>query len=113
MVTVDQIQRGFALFVDNEIAVAFDKWQKVVIGGFGGLLASSLPNIVKEYSANPFFAALGVYDSSSNSVNIDALYNAFVPKLGTEKIPITIPKIATIKLGREELDALVRYIKES
>ena len=113
MVTVEQIQRGFALFVDNEIAVAFDKWQKVVIGGFGALLASNLPHIVKQYSAHPLFSAIGVYDPTNNAIDLDALYNAFVPKLGTEKIPITIPKIATIKLGREELDALVRYIKES
>ena len=57
-------------------------------------------------------AALGVYDPNSNTVNIDALYNAYVPKLGAEKIPITIPKIGTIKMGQPEIDALVRYIKE-
>ena len=63
--------------------------------------------------AHPFVAALGVYDANSGSVNIDALYNAIVPKLGAEKIPLTIPKVGTIKMGQTEIDALMRYIKEA
>ena len=113
MVTVSQIQRGFVLFVDNEVATAFEGWQKAVVAGGAGLLAANFPNMVKVYGTNPMVAALGVYDSNSGTVNIDALYNAFVPKLGTDKIPITIPKIGTIKMGREEMDALMRYIKEA
>ena len=112
MVTISQIQRGFALFVDNEVATAFTGWQKAVVTGTAGLLAANLPNIVKVYGANPLVAALGVYDPNSNTVNIDALYNSFVPKLGTEKIPITIPKIGTIRMGQPEIDTLMRYIKE-
>lgn len=112
MVTISQIQRGFVLFVDNEVAAAFAGWQKAVVAGAAGLLAANLPNIVKVYGTNPLVAALGVYDSNSGAVNIDALYNAFVPKLGTDKIPITIPKIGTIKMGQPEFDALMRYIKE-
>jgi len=54
-----------------------------------------------------------VYDAESGSVNIDALYNAFVPKLGAEKIPIAIPKIGTIKIGKEEIETLMKYIKEA
>ena len=113
MVSISQIQNGFALFVDREIAVAFDGWQKVVVAGFGGLLAANLQSILTAYSNSPIVAAIGVYDANSNSVNIDALYQAFVPKLGTEKIPINIPKIGVIKFGREEIESLVRYIKES
>ena len=113
MVTITQIQRGFALFVDNEIAAAFTGWQKAVVAGAAGLLAANLPNLVKVYGAHPLVAALGVYDANSGMVNVDALYNAFVPKLGAEKIPLTIPKIGTIKMGKEEIDILIRYIKES
>ena len=113
MVTITQIQRGFALFVDNEIAAAFTGWQKAVVAGAAGLLAANLPNLIKVYGAHPFVAALGIYDANSGTVNIDALYNAIVPKLGAEKIPLTIPKIGTIKMGKEEIDVLIRYIKES
>lgn len=112
MVTVTQIQRGFVAFVDSEVAPAFPGWQGKVLAGGAGLLASNFPNVVKTYAGHPMVAALGIYDPQSNSVNIDALYNAFVPKLGAEKIPITIPKIGTIKMGQPEIDMLMRYIKE-
>lgn len=113
MVTITQIQRGFALFVDNEIAAAFTGWQKAVVAGAAGLLAANLPNLVKVYGAYPLVAALGMFDANSGMVNVDALYNAFVPKLGTDKIPLTIPKIGTIRMGQPEIDILMRYIKEA
>lgn len=112
MVTISQIQRGFTLFVDNEVASVFDGWQKAIIAGGAGLLAANFPNIVKHYADHPLVAALGIYDVNSGNVNIDAVYNAFAPKMGTDKIPIAIPKIGTIKIGREEIDTLMRYIKE-
>ena len=113
MATISQIQRGFTAFVDNEVAPVFNGWQKAVLAGAAALLAANLPNLVKVYGAHPFVAALGVYDANSGSVNIDALYNAIVPKLGAEKIPLTIPKVGTIKMGQTEIDALMRYIKEA
>jgi hypothetical protein len=112
MVNVSQVQRGFVNFIDNEIAVAFDGWQKAVVAGAAALLAAGMPNLIKTYGSNPVVAALNIYDANANAVNIDAIYNAFVPKLGAEKIPVVIPKIGTIKLGREEIDLLMRYIKE-
>lgn len=112
MVTISQIQRGFVLFVDNEIATAFSGWQKAVVSGFCGLIASNLPQLMKTYGTHPLIASLGLIDCERGSVNVDALYDAFVPKLGSEKIPIAIPKIGTIKLGKEEFDNLLMYIKE-
>lgn len=113
MATISQIQRGFTAFVDNEVAPVFNGWQKAVLAGAAALLAANLPNLVKVYGAHPFVAALGIYDANSGSVNIDALYNAIVPKLGAEKIPLTIPKVGTIKMGQTEIDALMKYIKEA
>lgn len=113
MATIQQVQRGFANFVDEEVACAFEGWQRAVVSGCAGLIAANAHKLVEEYGKHPFVAALGVYDPDSNIVDIDALYNAFVPKLGAEKIPITIPKIGTIRIGRYEVDALVRYIREA
>lgn len=113
MATITQVQRGFVRFIDNDVASAFTGWQKAVVGGFGGLLASNLPVLVKKYSTHPFVIAIGFYDPETNQINIDAVYNAVAPKLGEEKIPIDIPKIGILKLGKEEIDALMRYIREA
>ena len=113
MATIKQVQNGFASFIDKEVAGAFEGWQKAVVVGGATLLAANLPNIIKFYANNPLVSAMGIYNSDSGTINIDALYNAFVPNLGNNKIPVSIPKIGTVKLGKEELDLLVHYIKES
>lgn len=113
MVTISQIQKGFVQFIDMQLAVAFDGWQKAVVIGGATLLAHNLPNLINTYSSNPMVAALGVYHPEKGEVDIDALYNAFVPQMGKEKLPISIPKIGTIKIGKDEIDLIVKYIKEA
>ena len=113
MATISQIQRGFVAFVDNEVAGVFDGWQKAVVAGAAGLFAANFPNMAKTYGKHPLIVAMGIYDPPSGTVNIDALFNAFAAKLGNEKIPISIPKIGTIKIGKDELETLMRYIKEA
>lgn len=113
MATIKQIQTGFARFIDSHIAGAFEGWQKAVVVGGATLLAANLPNLVKVYGASPMVAAMGVYNPEAGTVDIDAVYNAFVPGLGGDKIPVAIPKIGTLRMGREDIDILVRYIKEA
>ena len=113
MATMEQVQRGFARFVDTEVSCAFEGWQRALVSGCAGLVASNLPKIVKTYAYHPMVAMLGVYDPETGLIDIDTVYNAFVPKLGEEKIPITIPKLGTIRLGRQEFDCLKRYIMEA
>lgn len=113
MATIGQIQRGVARFVDGHLAGAFTGWQKALVVGGSTLLAANMPNLVKVYGAHPMVAALGIYNPDAGTIDVDALYNAFVPHMGTDKLPITVPKVGTIKLGKEELDALYRYIKEA
>lgn len=113
MATIKQIQTGFAKFIDKQVAGAFEGWQKAVVVGGATLVAANLPNLVKTYGSSPVVAALGVYNQEAGTVDIDALYNAFVPVMGADKIPVPLPKIGTIKLGKDEIDALVRYIKEA
>lgn len=113
MATIQQVQKGFVRFIDNDVAGAFDGWHKAVVVGGATLLAANFPNIVQAYSAHPLVAAMGVYNPENGTIDIDSLYAAFVPNMGADKIPITIPKVATIKLGKEELDKIRQYIREA
>jgi hypothetical protein len=113
MVTIQQIQNGFVRFVDAEVATAFNGWQKAIVAGTAGLIAANFQNIVKTYGGHPLVAALGVYDAKGECIDIDKMYDAYVPQMGADKIPVVVPKIGTIKIGKPEIDLLVRYIKES
>lgn len=112
MVTLDKIQSGLTAFVDREIAPSLSGWDKVIVSGGLALMAANLPNIISAYSAHPAVTALGVYDAHSNSIDIDAVYNAVCQYIGTERMPVPIPVVGlTVKIGRPEIDALYRYIK--
>ena len=113
MATINQIQKGFSRFIDGHIAGAFEGWQKAIVVGGATLLAANMPNLAKVYGAHPIVAALGVHNPEAGTVDIDALYKAFVPNMGADKIPVSIPKIGTIKIGKEEIDILMKYIKEA
>lgn len=113
MATISQIQKGFTRFVDLHLAGAFDGWQRAVVVGGATLVGLNMPNLIRTYAAHPVVSALGVYNPVSESIDIDALYNAFVPHMGGDKLPISIPKVGTIKIGKEEIDLLMKYIKEA
>lgn len=111
MVSMDKVQRGLAAFLDRELIPSLSGWDKVLVGGGAGILTAKLPQVIAQY---PVVAALGLYDTANNQVDIDALYNAVTPYIGTEALPVKIPVVGiTIKVGKQEIDALHRYIKEA
>lgn len=113
MATIKQIQTGFGRFIDSHIATAFEGWQRAVVVGCSTLVAANLPNLVQAYGSTPMVAAMGVYNPEAGTVDVEKVYNAFVPNMGADRIPVTIPKIGTVKIGKEDIDVLCRYIKEA
>lgn len=118
MATIAQVQKGFAVFVNNYVAGAYTGIEKAILLGASALITANFPNIVKEYGQHPMVSVLGIYNADTGFVDMDALYNAFVPHMGTEKIPIELPNMGkinmgTIKIGKEEIDALMRCIREA
>ena len=113
MATIAQIQAGAARFIDNELIPAFSGRQKVLIGGGAGLLLKNLPQSIAALAQHPMVAALGVYNAQNGTVDIDGLASAFLPQMGTDALPITIPGGVTVRLARADFDKLIRYIKEA
>jgi hypothetical protein len=58
-------------------------------------------------------SALGVYNAETGTVDIEALHKAFVARLGNEKITVPIMPKEVIRLGKDDLEALIRCIKEA
>ena len=107
MVPMENVKAGLARFVDREIAPGLPGWDKVIVAGGLAVMIKNLPNVIAKY---PILATLGVSDTE---VDIDTLYEAASPYVN-EKMPIQIPVIGiTLKIGKPELDALYKYIKEA
>lgn len=107
MVPMENVKAGLARFVDREIAPGLSGWDKVIVAGSLAVMIKNLPNVIAKY---PILATLGV---SETGVDIDALYEAAIPYVNA-KMPIQIPVIGiTLKIGKQELDSLYKYIKEA
>ena len=107
MVPMENVKSGLARFVDREIAPGLSGWDKVIVAGGLAVMIKNLPNVIAKY---PILSTLGV---SETEVDIDTLYEAASPYVN-EKMPIQIPVIGiTLKIGKPELDALYKYIKEA
>lgn len=113
MASIQKIQAGAARFVDQELVPAVSAGEKILVAGAAALLLSKMENFVQQYAAHPIVAAMGVYDMQNHDVDVDALYQAFAPQFGNEKLPIKVPVIGTIKIGKAEVDKLYQYIKEA
>ena len=111
MASIQKIQQGAARFVDNEMVPAFVGAEKILAGGAAALMIANMENIVQQYAAHPMVAMLGVY--KDGDVDVDALYQAFAPRFGKEKIPVKLPLVGTLKVGKAEVDKLYQYIKEA
>ena len=113
MIPIEKVQSGIAKFVDRDIAPSLTGWDRVLVAGAGGLLTANIPKILAQYEDNPVIKALGVYDKENGLVDVDALYAAAKPYLGTEPLPVKIPFLKiTIKLGKKDIDAIYSYIQE-
>lgn len=111
MVRMDQVQRGLAAFIDRELIPSLTGWDKVLVGGGAGILTARFPQMISQY---PVVATMGLYDAANNQVDVDALYQAVTPYIGAEALPLRIPMLGiTVKIGKQEIDALYRYIKEA
>ena len=107
MVPMENVKAGLARFVDREIAPGLTGWDKVIVAGGLAVMIKKLPGLIAQY---PILSNLGV---GENEVDIDTLYDAASPYV-TEKMPVQIPVIGiTLKIGKQELDAVYKYIKEA
>lgn len=111
MASIQQIQQGVVRFVDNDLVPAFSGAEKILVGGAAALMIANMESIIQQYASHPMVAMLGVYNNGD--VNIDALYQAFAPRFGAEKIPVKLPMVGTIKIGKQEIEKIYRYIKEA
>ena len=117
MATIAQVQKAAARFLDEQIAGAFSGWDQTLVCGTGALLAAGIPKLLHAYEKHPIVAAaiaIGVYDPVNKVVDLDMAYSAYSPFFKEDKFPVRIPFInKTIKIGKNEIDTFVRYIKEA
>lgn len=107
---INQIKTGVARYVDNEIISQMtDAKSRWLTGGLAALAINNLGETVSRYEQDPFVSMLGVMQNGE--VDVDAVYQAFAPRM-VEKVSFELPVLGKLTFDRQDLDKLLRYIKE-
>lgn len=102
MVTIQQIERGAAVFVDREMVPALPKAKGIAFAAFAPFVIKAK---MQEYT--PLVKSMGLTDGET--VDLDSLYSAFKTK-AQGKWPL---ELMGFTAREDDLDKLYRYIKEA
>lgn len=102
MENIEQVKRGLANFVDNEVAPIMPRWKGVLLSAGAALMIEGKTG---EILNHPMVQMLGVVNG--DMVDTDRLYSAIKMK-AQGKWPI---EVSGLKMSETDLDKLYQYIK--
>lgn len=102
MESIQQVERGVALFIDREMVPVMPKAKGIAFAAFAPMVVKAK---IKEYA--PLVQTMGLLDGEN--INVDEVYRAFKEK-AHGKWPI---EVLGFKFSEEDLDKLYRTIKEA
>lgn len=112
MVTMDQVKRGAARYLDEEFTGKLNGWRKWAVGAGGAMMLENLDTILMTAKENPVVRALGVLDEAGN-VDIDRVYS-YVRK-EAQKGPVTFsaPVLGAVTLNERDVEKLYACITQA
>lgn len=114
MVSVDKIERGFASFVDQDIApnLSCSTVKGLAISVGAAVLSKRMGTALASLKGNDMLMALGMVDSQGN-VDIDIVKEELMKKMTAEGIKLEVPMIGELVFSREDIERLYRRIMEA
>lgn len=110
MIAKEKVIAGAAMYIEKEILPRLPEMKALAVAGAAALLARRAPVLLDELEKNPAVKMLGVI--KNGCVDVEALYNAFAPKV-VKPVEISLPFIGGLRFDRAEIDKLLRYIQEA
>ena len=112
MVTMDQIKRGAARYVDEEFTAKLSGWQRWAVGAGAAMALENLEVSMSGLLENHAVRAMGVLDEAGN-VNLDRVYEAF--KKQAQKGPVTFqaPLLGAVTINEQDVDKIYTCILQA
>ena len=119
MVSIGQIERGIARYVDNEIMPNIHQsgLAKIAIGTAAGIIVQRVGRMIDQYTSNPALQALGLVDAEKN-IDLDLLVPELKKNIPDEGFKVRIPNPLTgadmvaMTFHRDDVDRLHQYIMQ-
>jgi hypothetical protein len=112
MISIDQIEKGVASYLDTELMPKLDdnKVQKVIAGTAIGILIRRFGNIAQTMSENSTIKMLGIVDDKGD-VDIDIIKEELEKQIDDrEGLPVELPMIGKMTFYKADVDKLYKHI---
>lgn len=111
MVSIDQIQKGIASYLDAELMPKLPQTglERILIGTGASLLVKRNINKLDMLRQNPIIAAMGIFDDEGN-VDIETLRDEVKKQMTDEGIKYEAPIIGTLTFHKSDIDTLYNHI---
>lgn len=116
MVTTNQIQHGITRYVDTQIMPklpetgAMDGLKRLGVGVAAAYTAKNIDRVLTGFRGNGFLQAVGAMDENGD-VDIEGIAEIAKEKIPDAGIRATVPILNELTFYREDVDALLSYIK--
>lgn len=107
MVTVDQVEKGIAAYLDTEIMPNLPEsgLERLAIGVGVALILRNQKGKLAQLQNNSFVQLMGIFDEDGN-VDVDILRDEVKNRLPKGGLKIDVPKLGAMKFGPSDIDKL-------
>lgn len=113
MVTVQQIEKGFARWLDNELMPQMPQsgWKKVLAGAAASLMIKRGGSMVTALMEHQVVKALDI--ARDGEIDLETIRDEVKANMTAEGLRIDIPLIGALTMHKSDIDTLCAYIMEA
>lgn len=111
MVTVNQIEKGLASYVDTELASLLpdNTIQKVIAGTAISLMIRKSGSSIETLRQNQFVQMMDIFDEDGK-IDIDTLAEELKKNIPQKGVKVELPMLGTLTIKAEDIDKLHEHI---
>lgn len=111
MVTVKQLEKGIARYLDDELAEILpqETWKKIAVATGISLIIKNMDKLVLTYKDNTVVKLTGIIDDNNN-IDIDSVADVLKSQIPAEGMKINAPVVGAITFYKNDVDKLHQCI---
>lgn len=112
MVSLDQVKRGAAKYIECEIVSKLPGWKKWVFGGCAALVLQNIDSVYDELRSKELVRMMNVI-TDDGQINIEEVYRHIRSQAEkTGDVPVIVPLIGEMRFSAADIDVLYQKIME-
>lgn len=112
MVSMEQVKRGIARYLDEEFTNKMNGWQKWVFGVGSAMLLENFSTVINNLKKNPMVEYIQLFDESGN-VAVERIHQHLRAQARKGPITFDIPMLGSITLNDADVEKLYQFIMQS